>query len=261
MTKESQALVRGWLVREDRENQVSNWPDSFKSLFDAVFTKRHFSWTCFLRSVLASAIVVVTLLLGMVAFGVISFYEIAALTPTGSVALSIIAAITCIVLLNSVVDYVSLYQTRWLIGKMATTGRTAVHVGLLALDAVLTTAIFVYSVAGVQLLAMMLQGFDASGLQLFELLFYSMPLTVYSWVMGGSEPVLWAVAASTFFTSVWIWLYVFAGMAMRGTLSLFRGFDVMRNLFDVEERPIHALGVMLAVLTTGAFLVGAPFLM
>lgn len=261
MTKESQALVRGWLVREDRENQVSNWPDSFKSLFDAVFTERHFSWTCFLRSVLASAIVVVSVLLGMVAFGVISFYELAELTPTGSVALSVIAAIAFIVLLNSVVDYVSLYQTRWLIGKMAKTGRTVVHFGFLALDAALTTAIFIYSVASVQLLAMTLQGFAPSGLDVLQLLFYSMPLAVYSWVIGGSEPALWAVFFSTFFTSVWVWLYALAGLAMRGTLSLFRGVDLMRNLFDVEERPIHALGVMLAVLTTGAFLVGAPFLL
>ena len=261
MTKESQALVRGWLVREDRKSRVSNWPDSFKSLFDAVFTNRHFSWTCFLRSVLASAIIVVTLLLGMVAFGVMSFYEIAELTPTGSVVLSVIAAVAFIVLLNSVVDYVSLYQTRWLIGKMAMTGRTAVHVGLLALDAVLTAAIFVYSVSSAQLLAMAVQGFDLTMGNLLRAAFYDVPRFVYMWVMEGSEPVLWVVLSSTFFTSVWIWLYALAGVAMRGTLSLFRGVDVMRNLFNVEERPIHALGVMLAVLTTGAFLIGAPFVL
>lgn len=260
MTKESQALVRGWLVWEDRKSQVSNWPDSFKSLFDAVFTERHFSWTCFLRSVLASAIVVVSLLLGMVAFGVISFYELAELTPTGSVALSVTTVIAFTVLLNSVVDYVSLYQTRWLIGKMAETGRTAVHIALLALDAVLTTAIFIYSVSSAQFFAAVFQGFDP-GQNVLRIFVFDIPMIVYRWFIEGSEPILWAVFISTFFTSVWIWLYALAGVTMRGTLSLFRGVDLMRNLFDVEERPIHALGMMLAVLATVAFLVGAPFLL
>jgi len=33
----------------------------------------------------------------------------------------------------------------------------------------------------------------------------------------------------------------------------------MRELFDVENRPVQALGLMLAILTTGVFLLSIPF--
>jgi hypothetical protein len=33
----------------------------------------------------------------------------------------------------------------------------------------------------------------------------------------------------------------------------------MRDLFDVENRPVQALGLMLAILTTSGFLLTIPF--
>jgi len=46
---------------------------------------------------------------------------------------------------------------------------------------------------------------------------------------------------------------------MRDTLSLFCGIDWMAELFDVENRPVHALGLMIAGLSTAAFLLAIPF--
>ena len=175
MTQESQRVVRNWLLRDNLAEEGANWADSFKDLFDAVFTKHHLSWTCFSRSVLASATIITGVILGMIGFGFTSMYRVS---------------------------------------QVALIGRdVSVYVG--ALSAI---------------------GTVASG-----------------------DPLARASLISTFFTPIWIWLYAIAGLALQGSTSVLQGFDWMRELFDVENRPVHALGLMIAGLSTAAFLLAIPF--
>ena len=258
MTKESQELVQDWLLQTDRVNQLSNWPDSFKSLFDAVFTEHHFSWTCFYRSALASAIVVTVFLLGMVGFGATTLRDIA-LEATDSVFIGFLSGIGLVVVINSVLDYISLFQTRWVIEYMARTSSTAAHSGFLMLDAILTASILVLSIGGTQITLATLGG-GLEDTSVLRALFILMPEILYNLVVEGGNP-LRAIVFSTFLTSIWLWLYAIAGVTMRSAIPLFRGVDWMSKFFDVENRPVQALGLMLAVLTTGVFLISAPFVL
>jgi hypothetical protein len=122
-------------------------------------------------------------------------------------------------------------------------------------DTVLTSGILVLSIGGLQIIGAGLE--DTSILQT---LFVTIPEFLFDRVLEGGNP-LRAIVFSTFLTSIWIWLYAIAGVTMRSTVSLFRGVDWMSEFFDVENRPVQALGLMLAVLTTGVFLVSAPFVL
>jgi hypothetical protein len=70
-----------------------------------------------------------------------------------------------------------------------------------------------------------------------------------------------AMVFSTFFTSVWIWLYVGAGGLLRVLYPVLKGIDWLKENLDVEARPVHTLGLLLAVLTTITFAVSAPFVL
>ena len=254
MTKKSQRVVRNWLLRDNLAEEGANWADSFKSLFDAVFTEHHLSWTCFSRSVLASATIITVLILGMIGFGITSAHRVAMIGRTDSLLLGLVYGIGFLVLINSVLDYVSLFQTRWIIGWMADANSTAEHLGFLALDSVLTVGLFTYSIGGIQAIG---AGLFASE-TVWEVLFWMIPSIIYDFVVNGN-PIARASFISTFFTSIWIWLYAIAGLTLQGSTSLLGGVEWMRELFDVENRPVQALGLMLAILTTAGFLLSVPF--
>jgi len=253
MTKESQRVVRNWLLRDNLAEEGANWADSFKSLFDAVFTDHHLSWTCFFRSALASATVITAVILGMIGFGFTSMHMVAGMGKSTSVYLGVAFSIGFFTLFNALLDYVSLYQTRWVIGWMGDTESTSGHLGLLAFDALLTLGIFTYALGGAQISA---AGSNAA--TTWEMLFWEIPYVMYDFVVNG-QPLARASFISTFFTSIWIWLYAIAGLTLQGSTSLLGGVEWMRDLFDVENRPVQALGLMLAILTTGVFLLSIPF--
>jgi len=104
--------------------------------------------------------------------------------------------------------YVSLYQTRWVIGWMGDTESTSGHLGLLAFDALLTLGIFTYALGGAQISA---AGSNAA--TTWEMLFWEIPYVMYDFVVNG-QPLARASFISTFFTSIWIWLYAIAGLAL-----------------------------------------------
>lgn len=263
MTENSRSSVRTWLLRERPVDEEVNWADSFKSLFDAVFTESHLSWTCFYRSALTSIILVTILLLGMVGFGVMSMYELSEMglfADFDSVWAGTVYAIAFGTLFNIPVDYVSLFQTRWVIEKMAKTDRTSSHLSFLLLDAVLTIAIFFVAAGSLQVTSIVVSGqwfsVSMSSLEILS----QVPLAVLGYIAEGSH-IVTALFVSTFFTSVWVWLYVGSGFVLQGVVSLFRGVDWMRRIFDVEGQPVQALGIMLAVLTTAVFALSAPFVL
>jgi hypothetical protein len=202
--------------------------------------------------------VVTVFLLGMVGFGVATFRSIAFSGPD-SLFLGVLYGIATAIVVNSVMDYISLFQTRWIIEWMAQTKRTAAHLGFLLLDVILTAGIVVLCAGGTQVTLVTLGG-GLEDTSIWRALFIIMPDIIFEDVVEGGNPVR-AIVFSTFLTSIWLWLYVIAGMAMRSTVSLFRGVDWMTEFFDVENRPVQALGLMLAVLTTAGFLLSMPFVL
>jgi serine/threonine protein kinase len=257
MSGEGRAAVCDWLLREDFVRRSSNWPSTFVDLFDAVFTKHHLSWACFWRSALTSALVVTLLLAGFLGFGLLDGF-----VPDSTTDASAFALLSMPVLLNVGIDYLSLAETRWVLGRMTRTDRSLAHVGYLALDLVLTLLCIFVPVALVQLTVTMPAAPVWSGDFWVETL--QTLGVVAEWLLRFNEDdarFLSVMMFSTLFTSVWVWLYVGAGLVLRTLHPMLKSLDWLTQYLNVEARPLHAMGLLLAVVTSVAFAVSAPLVL
>lgn len=261
MSGESRAAVSDWLLRENFAKRKSNWPDTFTSLFDAVFTKQHLSWTCFVRSALTSTLVI-TMLLGIfVGVGILSL-------PPPDQALLVGLILVIPVAMNVVIDYASLFETRWALGRMSASNNSLLHAGYLAVDLVLTFLCILVPFFGMQFLGIKIIAGHSVGSALFwQQLFGALENAVELFFLfgheefGGLPDVMSIMLFSTLFTSVWAWLYVGTGLLLRVVHPIFESLDVLKHHFDVHARPVHTMGMMLAVLTSLGFAISAPFVL
>ena len=63
---------------------------------------------------------------------------------------------------------------------------------------------------------------------------------------------------STFFTSAWIWLYALSGLALKTAQHIGLGINCLKNILDIENKPIRSMGIVTIVLVSLLFLV-IPF--
>lgn len=220
--KETIAL---WLMGAGTER---TWAQSFVSLFDNLFGGRHLSPKCMARSSIASlmAVVAIWLLLG----------EFGALPLRVQAELSVGGFLLAVLAVNIVADYVSLLETRLLLGWL-TPGRPVwMQTGVLAVDLLLTTAII-----WVALLAYL-----NSPLHEGEVESFAEILGVFS--------IFSVLFYSTFLTSVWTWSYILSSWILRLLHHARLG-----AWLHVERRPITILaGILSGTVFLGALAAG-PF--
>lgn len=258
MSSEGRAAVSDWLLQETFTLRRAHWPETFTTLFDAVFTEHHLSWACFWRSALTSLMVVTLLLTGFVGVGLLENVVPDSPGDVSAVAFLVLA----IVAVNVVADYISLFETRWILGKMTGTTSALIYLAYLAIDVVLTVLCILVPASLVQLyinipesplwttefweaavgvtgtLAELLVRFNDQDARLMSIMFFS-----------------------TLFTSVWVWAYVGTGLILRAVHPVLRSFDLLKSHLDVEARPLHAMGLLLAMMTSLAFAVSAPIVL
>ena len=58
---------------------------------------------------------------------------------------------------------------------------------------------------------------------------------------------------STFFTSVWLWLYVIAAIILKGLKYFGVIVEKAGTIFDLENKPISALGIVASIFVTFIF--------
>jgi len=259
MSGEGRAAVSDWLLRENFARRPSNWPDTFTTFFDTVYGTNHVSWTCFWRSALTSTFVVTLLLTGFMGFGLLNQFA-----PESPTDVSAFSFLSLPILVNVVVDYCSLFETRWILGRMAQTTRRSLHLVYLVLDLMLTIlCIFVPVVV--------LQIFLARPLH--EIVVWSPTFwaevgqetsVLAQWLVQFDEDaarLLSVMAISTLFTSVWVWCYVGAGLLLRVLQPVLSTLDWLKQHLDVRTRPLHAMGLLLAVFVSVGFAVSAPLVL
>ena len=66
---------------------------------------------------------------------------------------------------------------------------------------------------------------------------------------------------STFLTSVWLWLYLAAGAAVRVAGGFNVGLRWLRGFTDLDEQPFRSLGFAAVLITTFIFLAGIPLIL
>lgn len=262
MSGESRAAVSDWLLQENFAERQTNWPKTFVALFDALFTRRHFSWTCFQRSALTSIGVITLLFVGFMGFGLLTAPE----------NLSDLAEITALlgipIALNVVIDYTSLYETRWILGRMGQSNHSVVHVLYLGVDLVLTALCVILPVSVLQIFGLgVMTEFSvwtsAFWYQMLSALVNMAELfvTFTTQELGEIPRVMSVMLFSTMFTSVWVWLYVVSGMLLRILRPISESLEWMKYHLNVEAQPLHTMGMILAVLTSLGFVISAPFVL
>ena len=254
---EAKKATSRWLMNLRVEGLFSTWPSRFAALFDHVFGERHLSWKCFRRSCLASVAAVGVVALAATTWGglggaMTSLWSL----PPGPAVVNWAGRLLFVAGFNLLADYVSLLETRWIIRVMSR-ARPATHVGALLLaDFVLTVGVITlcvsFSTATAALLvhALGLSQRTAGGGWVFEEGFWDhlrRVLTVSEDLMPYGVFIY-----STFFTSVWVWAYAVAGLAVKlgGVLGAWGAW--VRRVLDIENHPLRSMAMILnAGLTLG----------
>ena len=259
MSGEGRAAVSDWLLREDFAQRPSNWPGTFITLFDAVYSDDHGSWTCFWRSALTSVVVVSLLLTGFMGFGLLEGF-----TPDSPTDLSALTFLSLPILINVIVDYGSLFETRWILGRMARSPRWPLHVGYLLVDLVLTLLCIFVPVVVLQVVLTMSPDEIVVWSPAFWAEVGQEASVLAEWIVrfdADDARMLSVMVFSTLFTSVWVWCYVGAGLLLRVLQPMLSSLDWLKRHLDVHTRPLHAMGLLLAVLVSVGFAVSAPLVL
>jgi hypothetical protein len=162
---------------------------------------------------------------------------------------------------NWIPDYLSLVESRYIIGKMARASSWARRIGYLVLDAGATLAISFFSIhMGMVLLLPVVSPVMDVEVGCLTPASYSIDTAVELFVAGLrfespagtiNYDATGIYIYSTFLTSVWVWLYLGGGFVLRAFVAL-RGAGTGRE--DVIGRhPLRAMGLLLLVLFSAVF--------
>ena len=150
---------------------------------------------------------------------------------------------------NLVPDYISLLETRWILRKVAQAGMKEL-IMLLVLDAILAGLIFSSGV-GVIILIYSVNTGDWVGVH--TVLEFLNAFILFR----GSEIPFGIFFYSTYFTSVWLYLFIAASIATKLLYSLGRTGNQVLALLKIEEKPFNSMGLLLIGLLTLAFAIYA----
>jgi hypothetical protein len=273
--------IRRWFAPSADDTEARpGWADSFIDLFDATFGDRFFSWRFFLRSCLATTLIFAAIILIYIGYGWItqaSLQELYGKTVriSGATLWTVWQWLILIFLGNLLADYLSLMGTRLVLGWILGCGVTRRILGVLA-DIALTFVIYF----GVASALYAIENLWQNDIALSRQLNYVLGSEIYgganSWTARNTtlfavfQLVFWDTDGwagsrldfghlyadlyrisfiTTFFTSVWIWLFLLTGVI--GRLA-FAGHGALRRfgrLFDVKKHPVVTIGWFLAAVT------------
>jgi len=220
-------------------------PRWFIEVFDRIFGDRHLTWRCFQRSCVASMVVVFVIAIMWVVLNPCSWQQFLLYAGTDAFPMIFILALV----FNLVPDYISLLETRWILRKVAQASMKELIV-LLVLDAILTGVIF-FSGVGIIILIYSVNTGDRVGV-----------CTVLEFLNAfilfrGSEIPFGIFFYSTYFTSVWLYLFIAASITTKLLYSLGHTGNQVLALLKIEENPFNSMGLLLIGLLTLAFTIYA----
>ncbi|MCP4283394.1 MAG: SUMF1/EgtB/PvdO family nonheme iron enzyme, partial [Gammaproteobacteria bacterium] len=244
-----------WLVGLDPAAvgySVQRWPAHFAALFDRVFGKKHLSWRCFFRSSIASllAFLLCTLIYVQVAPGEWAAFSSGFGWGKHFLVLGGVAALA-----NLLPDYVSLLETRWVIQRMQQTPSLAGQLGWLLADFVATGAIFLLLVVGLPIVVAGGIGgnWNAAGEEGLKFITFLVQLSRLIPVEDPEKRFLAIPVWTTYFTTVWIWLYFLAQFLMRLATPLRRTLGFMKYALPVEQYPLRSVGQVMALVACAGY--------
>ena len=158
--------------------------------------------------------------------------------------------------LNLVPDYISLVETRWILHRAAQAGVKKIF-ALLVLDVIVTAGIFVCGLGIIFLIEYVDSGYWPKVDEFLELL-----STCIQFQPSGNRSMCGDLSVgvffySTYFTSVWLYLFITSSIATKLLYSLGRVGNRVLALLKVEEKPFQSMGLIAVGLLTLAFAISA----
>jgi len=244
-TDEARTLASNWMANYNPGEHINHLAEIFCNSFDNVFGERHLTWKCFFRSSAASTISVIVMLLlwiGIRPNEVIetNFYD------------SMTALISWVLVWNLLPDYLSLLQTRLIVKRIKTHPKLTIL--WLFIDIILTAvlAISVWLIVFLVFYLINSQNTFSEFIDVFSNVI--LPLS------NGGDPIPspGVIFYSTFFTSVWLWLYIVSGLLSKLTNSANTTFAIVKKLLFRVDQPFISLGAMSVIFITGIYLIITP---
>jgi hypothetical protein len=242
-----------WLKNLPEDELIDTWAAVFPNLIDRVFGERAFSWRFFLRSCVASLIAVATM----------TMLCTATLGPRAVMGRLNLSQWTGIVLtsaicINCIPDYFSLLVSRSIVRSMAKHPKLVPVMMLLLLDSAATALLAATFVTLYQFIFLatvflftFLRASHGHSLQfgLIEALLYSARSTYklnwsspLSLISSLSSHLTRIFVLASFFTSIWVWLYVLASTSIRILHKARYVWTRIIPFLDVEKKPMTAIG-------------------
>lgn len=244
-----------WLREVHPFSASSDWAAGFADIFDKVFGRKHFSPTCFLRSALASLVagIILTLIWFTVRPG-----DLLSIARDGLLVFGIIVYGAAFVTINVVFDYLSLYETRKLLGLVQNRRGWRMFILVLIVDIVLTFVIFEI---GLLSFAFLFRGPESWMARFRDLnaILWQDGLALDS--RGASGLNLGIFFYSMYFTSAWLWLYCLATLALLLVRRLDRVWGWFTNTRDLERQPYRSLGFAATAIMVLVMALAAPFIL
>lgn len=267
LVSEKKEQISMWMVSITFRDSFNLWPHTFISVFDSIFGSQHFSWFCFKRSVIASffSITIVTLI--WIAFFEQQFLEFLELTGTTPYRNLYSIVVISAIILNTIPDYLSLLESRYMIKIMSNKKSNTTILILLLVDLIITGIIFLFFMfSGMNFLLFLtindyynyienegfLDHFISLSSSNFKAVIRFRPTTV-----GTIPDSIWFI--STYFTSVWVWLYILTGFIMRSGRAFDIAVKVVKEYLNLEQAPLRTIGFLSVILVTVVYLVALPF--
>ncbi|WP_415922664.1 hypothetical protein [Tateyamaria sp. SN6-1] len=207
--------------------------EQYIGAFNQVFGENHLSVRSFLHCMLVS-FVSVTVLYGLWA----SFAP-----DRESVSSVIIGLLFAALFFNVLPDYVSLWQTRWVLNRLTGVNSTLVQFLWLIADLICTAFIFFFVSGLVMVLAFLP---TAGGIEEMIVAFM-LPFLFFS--SGGDAPLgampeLMPLFYSTFVTSLWIWLLAL-GQQLLGRMNV---HHPLLFVLPIKTKPMRSIGLFLGLI-------------
>ena len=248
LNEDTKLEIAVWLLgRKTVSPTLQTWPDTFAKMFDRVFSPKHISWKCLYRSSLASYGSMLLVIIARRPYLPKIFFTVTFLLVT--------------VASNVLPDYVSLLESRYVLGQLRKHNFVLALLLGLSIDAVLTSVIaFCGSLLGLLIVAVLsgakqdvwdvITSVASAGniRQGFDVLHGE-------WVGFATEFGATRVRSMSslffypaFFTSIWLWLYAGSGFLLKAARRFDIGFEWFNRHFEIEKKPLQSIGLVAGTL-------------
>ncbi len=266
----AKASISSWLNRVDTFSKVNQLPHQFSYIFDRVFGEKHLTLKCFLRSSLASLLSVSAVL---AIWGALSekFFFTASLSllHLSGFLFFWLAAIS----FNLLPDYISLLETRYLIGIMERARSLTAILLLFLVDLLISLSIivlflealtlayygkyyFIWSELSIASVRNFFREYFLMGVQRGIMLDPDGAVAELApWMSAGEAqtvvarhsiglPPFGVFLYSSLFTSIWAWLYFSSSTLVRCYQILSPGLSYLKYFLDIDKYPLRSIGAV-----------------